>query len=163
MEITKPHLTSYQKDILFSKARFTITEASTKVGKTYSHIIWLFGKAHEYEEGLGKNYWWVAPVYNQTKIAFKRLRRNLAKYGYYRFNETNLIIHCPNGAEIHTADIARLGKDKTVIYVWDGLRVVEIIEKDTTLVTESANLIKDLMAKYNVNLNNKVKNLNTLD
>jgi len=101
MEINKPHLTSYQKAILFSKARFTITEASTKAGKTHSHIIWLFGKSHEFEQAQGKNYWWVAPVYNQSKIAFKRLKRNLIKYGVYSFNESNLIITCPNGAEIH--------------------------------------------------------------
>lgn len=101
MEINKPHLTSYQKDILFCDARFTITEASTKVGKTHSHIIWLFGKAHEYEKGDGKNYWWVAPVFSQSKIAFKRLRRNLSIYGLYKFNESNLVITCPNGAEIH--------------------------------------------------------------
>jgi len=101
MEVNKPHLTSYQKAILFSKARFTITEASTKAGKTHSHIIWLFGKAHEHESAQGKNYWWVAPVYNQSKIAFKRLKRNLIQYGVYSFNESNLIITCPNGAEIH--------------------------------------------------------------
>ena len=100
MEVSKPHLTSYQKDILFSPARFTITEASTKVGKTHSHIIWLFGKAMEFSEAEGFNYWWVAPVYNQTKIAFNRLRRNLAKYGVFRFNESSLTIHCPNGAMI---------------------------------------------------------------
>lgn len=101
MEVAKPKLTSYQKDILFSNARFTITEASTKAGKTYSHILWLFGKAMSEEDAIGKNYWWVAPVYNQTKIAFKRMRRNLAKYGVFNFNESSKIITCPNGAEIH--------------------------------------------------------------
>lgn len=101
MEVNKPNLTSYQKAILFCDARFTITEASTKVGKTHSHIIWLFGKAMEFEQANGKNYWWVAPVFSQSKIAFKRLRRNLVKYGVFSFNESNLIITCPNGAEIH--------------------------------------------------------------
>lgn len=101
MEVKKPKLTSYQKDILFSKSRFTITEASTKAGKTYSHILWLFGKAMALQDATGMNYWWVAPVYNQTKIAFKRMRRNLSKYGYFKFNESSLIIRCPNGAEIH--------------------------------------------------------------
>jgi len=102
MNGNKPNLTEYQKRVLFSPARFTITEASTKVGKTYSHIIWLYGKAMEHNEANGKNYWWVAPIYSQTKIAFKRLRRNLSKFtGYFTFNETSLIIYCPNGAEIH--------------------------------------------------------------
>lgn len=295
MDINKPHLTSYQKKILFSKARFTITEASTKVGKTHSHIIWIFGKAMSEHNAKGKNYWWIAPVYNQAKIAFKRLRRNLSKYKVFVFNETSLIITCPNGAEIHfksaekpdnlygedvyacvfdeaprareeswyalrstltateapckiignfggisnwvhklkekskndnlyeyfkitcwdaikegilneeevlqakrdlpekifkelyeaepsedegqlinnqsilkifsnthiqggikyiTADIARLGNDKTVIYVWDGFRVIEILERNTTLITESANIIKELQIKYNVNTDN---------
>jgi len=101
MEIVPPKLTQYQKKILNSKARFTITEASTKVGKTFSHIIWLYGKAHEEADYHGRNFWWVAPVYNQAKIAFNRLRRYLAATKLYQFNETNLIIYCPNGAEIH--------------------------------------------------------------
>lgn len=297
MEVNKPSLTDYQKAILFSPSRFTITEASTKVGKTHSHIIWLFGKAMEKEDATGYNYWWIAPVYNQTKIAFKRLRRNLTKYGVFKFNETSLIITCPNGAEIHfksaekpdnlygedvyacvfdeaprareeswyalrstltateapcklignfggvsnwvhklkeksksddnyayfrvtcwdairegilseeevlqakndlpekifkelyeaeasedegqlinnesinklfsnthlpdgvkyiTADIARLGKDKTVIYYWNGLRVEEVIQMNTSLITESAQAIKNLQNKYNVNNNNTI-------
>jgi len=297
LEVAKPHLTDYQKEILFSSARFTITEASTKVGKTHSHIIWLFGKAMRLEDANGHNFWWIAPVYNQTKIAFKRLRRNLTKYGVFKFNETSLIITCPNGAEIHfksaekpdnlygedvyacvfdeaprareeswyalrstltateapcklignfggvsnwvhklkekakndsnyayfrvtcwdairegilsenevlqakrdlpekifkelyeaeaseddgqlisnesisklfsnthvvdgvkyiTADIARLGKDKTVIYYWNGLRVEDVIELNISTVTETANAIKVLQAKYNVNNTNTI-------
>ena len=296
MEIIKPNLASYQKEILFSKARFTITEASTKVGKTYSHICWLYGKSHEMESAEGFNYWWVAPVYSQAKIAFKRLRRYLSPTGLYTFNESDLIIRCPNKAEIHfktadkpdnlygedvyaavfdeaprgrpeswyalrstlsstkapcklignfggvsnwvhklkekakddkeyayfkitcwdairegildeeevlqakkdlpekifkelyeaessesegqlinnesinkmfsnthlpsgnkyiTCDVARLGNDKTVIFVWDGLRVVEVIEKETTRVNESVDLVNSLRIKYNVN-NNRI-------
>jgi len=297
MEIIKPPLTSYQKKILFSDARFTITEASTKSGKTYSHITWLYAKAHELEDAYNHNYWWVAPVYSQAKIAFKRLRRNLAKTKLYKFNESGLYIVCPNGAEIHfktaekpdnlygedvyacvfdeaprarpeswyalrstlsateapckiignfggisnwvhklkekskkdpqyeyfkitcwdavaegilseeevlqaqkdlppkifkelyeaeasedkgqlinnesiiklfsnthildgehyiTADIARLGRDKTVVKVWSGLRVIEIIEEPVTRVNESVEIIKGLIVKYNVNLNRTI-------
>jgi hypothetical protein len=102
MEVIAPNLTSYQKEILFSPARFTITEASTKVGKTYSHMIWLFGKSHEEDiEHEGRNYWWVAPIYNQARIAFNRFRKYLGALKTYRFNDTHLIIFCPNGAEIH--------------------------------------------------------------
>jgi len=295
MEIIPPRLTTYQKRILNSKARFTITEASTKVGKTFSHIIWLYGKAHEGEDFQGRNFWWVAPVFNQSKIAFNRLRRYLAATKMYRFNETNLIIYCPNGAEIHfksaekpdnlygedvyacvfdeaprareeawfalrstltstnapcklignfggisnwvhklkdksktdkeyeyfkvtcwdavaegiideeevlqakrdlpekifkelyeaeqsedegqlimnesiiklfsnthiesgvkyiTADIARLGKDKTVIFVWDGWRVIEIKEMLVSKVNESVDAINTLATAYNVNRSN---------
>tara|TARA_R110000782_G_scaffold263789_1_gene356622 strand:+ start:250 stop:1518 length:1269 start_codon:yes stop_codon:yes gene_type:complete len=295
LEIIKPNLSEYQKKILFSPARFTITEASTKAGKTYSHIIWLYGKAHEHKSAVNHNYWWVAPVYNQAKIAFKRMRRYLAPTGLYKFNESNLVIVCPNGAEIHfktaekpdnlfgedvyaavfdeaprarpeawyalrstlssteapcklignfggisnwvhklkdkskndkeyeyfkitcwdaieagilsrqeveqakkdlppkifkelyeaeasedvgqlinnesiikifsnthlqdgvkyiTADIARLGNDKTVVFVWSGLRVIEVQTKNVSRVNESVDLINSLKDKYNVNTNN---------
>lgn len=295
MEIIKPNLSEYQKRILFSSARFTITEASTKAGKTYSHIIWLYGKAHEHNSAVNHNYWWVAPVYNQAKIAFKRMRRYLSPTGLYKFNESNLVIVCPNGAEIHfktaekpdnlygedvyacvfdeaprarpeawyalrstlssteapcklignfggisnwvhklkdkskndkeyeyfkitcwdaieagilsrqeveqakkdlppkifkelyeaeasedvgqlinnesiikifsnthlqdgvkyiTADIARLGNDKTVVFVWSGLRVIEVQTKNVSRVNESVDLINLLKNKYNVNTNN---------
>lgn len=99
MEVTPAKLTEYQRAILNSKARFTITEASTKCGKTYSHIIWLYSKAHEKGvEQNGKNYWWVAPVYEQARIAFQRFRKYLQSTGLYSFNETHLSIKCPNGA-----------------------------------------------------------------
>lgn len=101
MVVTPPKLASYQKDILNSSARFTITEASTKCGKTYSHIIWLFGKAHEHEiDHENKHYWWIAPVYEQARIAFHRFRKYLQQSGLYSFNETHLSIRCPNGAQI---------------------------------------------------------------
>lgn len=297
MEIIPPNLSDYQKEILFAKARFTITEASTKAGKTYSHIIWIYGKAHEKDiNHNGRNYWWVAPVYSQAKIAFKRFKRYLIETKLYRFNESNLIIYCPNKAELHfksaekpdnlygedvyacvfdeaprarpeswyalrstltsteapcklignfggisnwvhklkekskhdstyayfritcwdaikagilsesevlqakkdlpdkifkelyeaeasesegqlinnesitklfnnkaktgvkyiTADIARLGEDKTVIYVWDDCHVIEVLKYKVSRVNESVNYIKEVQLKYNVNNNNTI-------
>ena len=99
--IIPPKFTDYQREILFSKARFTITEASTKAGKTHSHILWLFGKASEFKKALNYQYWWVAPVYSQTKIAYKRLKNNLIRTGLYKFNDTELKILFPNGSEIY--------------------------------------------------------------
>ena len=101
INITKPNLTSYQKDFLYNDSRFTITEASTKIGKTFSHIWWIFERAHESWNKPNYNHWWVAPVYSQTKIAFKRLKAKLGKTGAYSINETNLTITCPNGVIIH--------------------------------------------------------------
>lgn len=101
MEVIKPNLTSYQKKFLFNDARFTVTEAGTKIGKTYAHICWIYGKSHELEDAENHNYWWVAPTYYQAKIAFKRLRKYISKTNLYRFNETELTILCPNKAIIH--------------------------------------------------------------
>jgi|TARA_R110000803_G_scaffold174230_1_gene236838 hypothetical protein len=101
IKVKKPTLTSYQKEFLYNDARFTITEASTKAGKTFSHIWWIYERAHEDWNKEGHNHWWVAPVYSQTKIAFKRLKSKLGRTGVYKINESNLTITCPNGAVIH--------------------------------------------------------------
>lgn len=99
IEIERPTLAGYQKKILDSESRYTITEAATKVGKTFTHLWWLFEKAHTPPKE-GANYWWVAPVYTQAKIAFTRLRRVVASSGQYRINESELFIETPNGARI---------------------------------------------------------------
>jgi len=100
VEIQRPNLTSYQKKMLYGEERFTITEASTKVGKTFSHLWWLFELAHTPPK-VGANYWWVAPVYGQAEIAFNRLRRVVVQAGNYTINISRLSITCPNGSIIH--------------------------------------------------------------
>ena len=99
--IERPNLTSYQSAFLYNEARFTFTEASTKVGKTFAHIWWIFERAHLDWNKAGYNHWWVAPVYSQTKIAFNRLKAKIVQSGIYKINETNLTIECPTGAIIH--------------------------------------------------------------
>ncbi|HRP61347.1 MAG TPA: hypothetical protein PK833_13830, partial [Vicingus sp.] len=103
MQVTvkRPKLTSYQKDFLYNGSRFTITEASTKVGKTFAHIWWIFEQAHLPTNKPNYNYWWIAPVYSQTKIAFNRLRVKLAPTGLYKINESDLIITTPQGVRMH--------------------------------------------------------------
>ena len=49
-----------------------------------------------------------------------------------------------NGSKYITADIARFGKDKTVIMYWNGLRVEKIKVLDVNTIVEAANVIKEL-------------------
>lgn len=93
-------LTKYQKKILESPARYTVTEASTKTGKTFSHIYWLFKEAHKPYNKEGYNHWWVAPVYSQAEIAFNRMKRRVAKNPYYKINASKLTITTPLGSII---------------------------------------------------------------
>lgn len=106
VKIKPPKLADYQRDIVDSPARFTITEAGTKTGKTFSHIYWLFRKAHDPNAKEGWNYWWVAPVYSQAKIAFNRMWRKVAASGQYKVNKSELSITTPLGTVIQfkTAD-----------------------------------------------------------
>jgi hypothetical protein len=99
--IKRPKFTSYQSDFLYNESRFTIIEASTKVGKTFSCIFWLFEQAHKPYNKENYNHWWVAPVYSQAKIAFNRMKAKVHRNGLYKINESNLIITTPLGTHIH--------------------------------------------------------------
>lgn len=98
IEIVRPKLTTYQQKILYSSARFTVTKGATKIGKTFPHLYWLFERAHD-KKKKGANYWWVAPVHSQSKIAFNRLRRVCVQLGY-RINESELFIETSGDARI---------------------------------------------------------------
>jgi hypothetical protein len=100
IEITRPKLTQYQRDILYCPERFTVTQASTKVGKTFSHLFWLFEEAATPPKP-GANYWWVAPVYGQAEIAFNRLRRFLGHSSDFRINLTRLYVETPVESFLH--------------------------------------------------------------
>lgn len=55
-----------------------------------------------------------------------------------------------------TADIARLGKDRTVIGVWHGFTLVEIVELKQKRVNEVSDEIRGLMSRYDVKLRNVI-------
>lgn len=98
---TRPPLTGYQRAILDSPARYTVTFASTKSGKTASHIVWLFEQALRLKKG--QSVWWVAPVYQQAEIAYSRMKRQvLSNMGGQILiaNETKLRLTLPTGGMI---------------------------------------------------------------
>lgn len=95
---TRPPLTKYQDAIYFSEKRYTVTEGTTKCGKTVSHVIWLFEQALNGKEG--HNFWWVAPVFAQSKIAYKRLKRFISDKSLFKANDTEQTITLFNGAVI---------------------------------------------------------------
>lgn len=79
IEYTRPKLYAKQRAFVDSDARYTIVEASTKCGKTVSCLVWLFERAIAGKEN--RNYWWVAPTYQQAGIAFRRLKQWLRGSG----------------------------------------------------------------------------------
>jgi phage terminase large subunit len=54
------------------------------------------------------------------------------------------------GTKYITADIARMGRDSTMIRVWDGLVVIERVEIFKSKINETADAIKALSVKYAV-------------
>ena len=94
----RPYLTTYQKAILDAPERYTVTAAATKCGKTASHIIWLFEEALKLKENQAV--WWVAPVYQQAEIAFRRMKSQVNVKDFFQTNESKLVLTLPTGARI---------------------------------------------------------------
>ena len=72
---TRPELYPKQEAAIFCQERFAAIEASTKSGKTVGSIAWIIEKAFQYRKG--QNAWWVAPVYPQADIAYRRIKNSL--------------------------------------------------------------------------------------
>lgn len=87
-------------DAIFCAERCSVIEATTKAGKTVGCIYWI---VHEAAKSAGE-YWWVAPVYPQTEIAYRRLKGTLQKIDpqgeHFKFHDTRLSASLPNGAVI---------------------------------------------------------------
>ncbi len=97
IEYRRPQLAYYQLDALFNDARYGIVEASTKAGKTAACLVWIIEQA--LQGAKGQNFWWIAPVYGQAKIAFRRLKAGLPPQSYTA-NESELTLTLINGAII---------------------------------------------------------------
>ena len=102
---TRPWIADYQRAGIFCDVRYSIIEAGTKTGKTAGCILWLFEQALKGQ--AGQEYWWVAPVTSQAKIAFKRMRLGIEAMTQegkgikaYSQNLTDLTITLFNGATI---------------------------------------------------------------
>lgn len=76
----------YPRDKWGNPARFSFIEAGTKTGKTVGCIAWLFEQALYGKKGY--NYWWIAPVFPQARIAFTRMK-NFYPEGTFLVNETD--------------------------------------------------------------------------
>jgi hypothetical protein len=85
------------RDLTGARARYSLIEASTKIGKTIGCLAWLAEQA--FAGRAGQNFWWVAPVYRQAKIAYRRAKRGLHRRLYIA-NESEMAMRLPNGATI---------------------------------------------------------------
>ncbi len=100
----RPWLYPKQLDAIFDardcnnrRARFVFIEASTKAGKTVGCLAWLLEQA--VQGGPNRHFWWVAPVYGQAKIAYRRMKHGLPAM-LYKANEQELTITLANGSTV---------------------------------------------------------------
>jgi hypothetical protein len=90
----RPFLYAKQRDAIFCPERYSLIEATTKSGKTVGCMAWLLEQALEDARPHG-NYWWVAPILAQARIAFTRYRNGLPAE-LYEQNESELRLTLPN-------------------------------------------------------------------
>jgi hypothetical protein len=126
---TRPKMYPYQTAILNSQARYTCTEAATKIGKTASHIVWLFEEALKCK--ANQSVWWVAPTFVQAKIAFDRMKVQIQPRELYKSNESNLVITLITGAILHF----KTGEKPDNLY---GDDVYAIVVDEASRVREAA-------------------------
>jgi hypothetical protein len=97
IDYDRPYLYPKQLAAIFEPKRYSLIEASTKAGKTSGCITWLVEQA--FNGKAGQNYWWVAPVSDQARIAFRRTMRAVPSE-LYTANLTDKTITLFNGAVI---------------------------------------------------------------
>lgn len=97
IEYTRPWLADYQRTALFGPERYSVVEGSTKCGKTAPCLIWLAEQAMKGK--AGQNFWWVAPVYAQAEIAFRRMKRGLPPK-ICKVHNQDKWVELPNGARM---------------------------------------------------------------
>lgn len=90
----RPWMYDLQHEAFFNDARYSIIEASTKAGKTVGAMGWLFEQALFGKDG--QNFWWIAPVHSQAKIAYRRMKRGLPDE-LFEPNESELTITLEHG------------------------------------------------------------------
>ena len=101
LEYRRPWMYAKQVEALYTPARFSWIEASTKAGKTFGAMTWLFEMALRQVINGKKcyNYWWVAPVSSVADIAFARYKRSINS-AFYVANEQKKTLTLPNGSII---------------------------------------------------------------
>lgn len=99
--LTLPSVARYQKDAIFCPERMAVIEATTKAGKTVGCLLWLLSEALN-GGAPGREFWWAAPVYPQTEIAFRRMCQTLRATDpdqvIWKANQSDLFITLDNGS-----------------------------------------------------------------
>jgi phage FluMu gp28-like protein len=68
-----PPVASYQQEAIFCPDKLSVIDGSTKSGKTQPCAWWLSMMAAQHG-GIGREFWWIAPIADQARIAYRRVR-----------------------------------------------------------------------------------------
>lgn len=123
---TRPFMYPKQEAAIFCEERYGVCEASTKSGKTVGCIVWIVEQAWGLKEG--QNAWWVAPVFPQAEIAYRRMKTFLPEWSYTH-NDSKMFIRLANGAMIWFKSAEKpdnlYGEDVYAVVIDEATRVRE--------------------------------------
>lgn len=94
----RPWTYAKQSAFLFSPARWSVCEASTKTGKSSGCLLWLTEQAALHGRP-GAECWWVSPVHRQAEAMLSRWKI-AAPRGLYTANDSKRVVTLANGATI---------------------------------------------------------------
>ena len=98
IKYTRPYLYAKQERAIFSGKRWSLCEASTKSGKTVGSITRIIEAA--LGGSRGQHFWWVAPVSDQARIAYSRIKQNLTQGIFRGYEHPSLRIDIITGPTI---------------------------------------------------------------
>ncbi len=133
----RPWLYEAQTAALFCSERYAVIEASTKAGKTVGALVWLNEQA-ALHGGPNRNFWWVAPLYSQARIAYRRLKAFLPR-GMFESNETEMTVTLLNGSVIWF----KTARDPDALYGEDVYAAV--IDEATRVSAESWHAVRSTL------------------
>lgn len=113
---------------------------------------------------------YISPHYIENLKSLPKPQRDRLLYGIWESNDplslvsreaadnifSNTWVSQPNQKKYITCDVARLGSDKAIISVWNGLEVIEMYEFDKSKITELQQTIQSLITKHKVMKSNVV-------
>lgn len=125
-------MAKYQLSAIFCEERNAIIEATTKAGKTFGAMAWLLSECLSGGQP-GREYWWVAPIFEQTKIAYRRYKTMLREmdpgHTIWKSNDTDPSITFSNSAVLRFKSGDKpdglYGEDVWAAVVDEGSRVKE--------------------------------------
>jgi hypothetical protein len=98
-----PPISEYQQKAIFCEHKLSVIDGSTKCGKTQPCAWWVIMMAGELG-APGREFWWIAPIMEQARIAYRRVRtmwHTIDPQGkYWTDNKTEKSITLANGATI---------------------------------------------------------------
>lgn len=122
-----------QRAAVFDPCRISVIEASVKSGKTIGCLAWLFEQA-ALNGRPGRNWWWVAPVFSQAEIAFRRMRLAIPR-SLYKDNQSKLTITLVNGATLWFKSGERCYDSDTEVLTDKGWRLFRDLDRTERVLT----------------------------